>query len=165
MARGDPLKAVGEKRLAGDLTQELTPDESERLDILKEALRRLMAAEAVDAESAKTLAWKFSNAGRKKSMEQLLDIPPFPDDETIETRPIRDFFVNTRTDLLVSKAEIDRVDYRQETKRSIFLAEWKYWFGITAKSTQACRLVICGFIAVCILLTTLFLHTRNHRTR
>lgn len=161
----DPLKAVGEKRLAGDLSQKLTAEQSERLDILKESLRRLMAAEATDATEAKSLAWKLAHAGRRKTMDELLEIPPYPDDESIETRPVRDFFVNTRTDLLVSKSEIDRVDYRQATKRSIFLAEWKYWFGFTTRSTQACRIVICACIVFCLSLTTLFLHLRNHRTR
>ncbi|WP_435893637.1 ATP-binding cassette domain-containing protein [Oceaniferula spumae] len=161
----DPLKEVGEKRLAGDLTQELTPKQSERLNVLKESLRRLMAAESTDAESAKSLGWKLSNAGRNKTMDQLLEIPPYPEDESIETRPVRDFFVNNRTDLLVSKSEIDRVDYRQQFKRSIFLAEWKYWFGFTSKTTQACSWIIGGCIVFCLLLTTLFLHVRNHRTR
>lgn len=161
----DPLKEVGEKRLAGDLSQELTPKQSERLNVLKEALRRLMAAEATNAVEAKSLIWKISNAGRYKTMEKLLEIPPYPEDESIETKPARDFFVNTRADLLVSKSEMDRVDYRQDNKRSIFLAEWKYWFGMTTKTTQACHWVIGGSIAFCLMLTTLFLHLRNHRVK
>ena len=97
-------------------------------------------------------------------MEKLLEIPPYPEDETIETRPVRDFFVNSRTDLLVSKAEIDRVDYRQEKKRSIFLAEWKYWFGMSTKTTQACHWVLAAAIILCLLLTTLLLHRKKNQT-
>lgn len=161
----DPLKAIIEQRYNGDLSQELTPKQDQRLKILKEALRRLMAAEATDATEAKSLIWKISNAGRKKTMEKLQAIPPYPEDETIEVKPTRDFFVNSRTDLLVSKAEIDRVDYRQEKNRSIFLAEWKHWFGMTTKTTQACHWLLGTFITLCLAITAINLQVRKQRVK
>jgi len=161
----DLLKEIEEKRTAGDTSQQLTAQQSERLDILKEALRRLMAAEATDAKEAKSLIWKISNAGRRKSMAQLQEIPPYPEDESIETKSTRDFFVNSRVDLLVSKSEIDRVDYRQQDKRSIFLAEWKYWLGMVTKTPQACHWVLAASIAFCLSLTTTILHFKKHRTK
>ena len=161
----DPLKAIMENRLNGDLSQELTPKQSERLNILKESLRRLMAAEATNAAEAKALVAQISRAGRKKTMEKLLAIPPYPEDESIETRPASDFFVNSRTDLLVSKAEMDRVDYRQEKKRSIFLAEWKYWFGKATKTTQACGWLLGAFVTVCLIITSINLQVRKLRVK
>ena len=161
----DPLKAIMENRLNGDLSQELTPKQSERLNILKESLRRLMAAEATNAAEAKALVAQISRAGRKKTMEKLLAIPPYPEDESIETRPASDFFVNSRTDLLVSKAEMDRVDYRQEKKRSIFLAEWKYWFGKATKTTLACGWLLGAFVTVCLIITSINLQVRKLRVK
>jgi len=161
----DPLKVIIEKQLAGDHTQKLTPRQEERLSILKEALRRIMTAEATNTAEAQSLIKKISRAGRKKSMEKLESILPYPEDESIETKPARDFFVNSRTDLLVSKAEIDRVDYRQKDKRSIFLAEWKYWFGTSTKTTQACHWVIIVSISLCLLITTVILQIRKQRVK
>lgn len=164
-ARIDPLKERTDRRLSGEEDQGLQPEESERLNILTQALTRLMASEATSIQEADDLCWKITKAGRKKDMESLLAIPPYPEDESIETKPSRDFFVNTRTDLLVAKAEIDRVDYRQTHRRSIFLAEWKYWLGLTTKTTQACLWVIGACITLCLTLTTLFLQLRNQRVK
>lgn len=161
----DPLKERNDQRFSGNEEQGLQPSESERLNILTEALTRLMAAEARTVEEADELSWRIAHAGRRKDMDALLAIPPYPDDETIYTKPVRDFFVNIRTDLLVSKAEIDRLDYRQKTKRSIFLAERKYWLGITSKTTHACLWVIAGCISLCQLATMIFLQIRSQRVR
>ena len=120
-ARIDPLKKKVETQLAGDKSKKLNPKENARLDILKEALRRLMAAEAEDYKKARDLAEKITQTGRKKSMDELLAISPYPDDEGIETQPLSEFFVNSRTDLLVGKAELDRIDWRQENKRLILM--------------------------------------------
>ncbi|MBT8037428.1 MAG: ATP-binding cassette domain-containing protein [Verrucomicrobiae bacterium] len=161
----DPLKERNDRRLSGEEDQGLKPHESERLNILTQALTRLMASEATSRIEADALCWKITQAGRSKDLVRLLAIPPYPEDESIITQPSRDFFVNTRTDLLVAKAEIDRVDYRQTHRRSIFLAEWKYWLGLTTQTTHACLWVICGCIALCLTSTTLFLQLRNQRVK
>lgn len=98
-------------------------------------------------------------------MDALLSIPPYPDDETVPAKPAKDFFVNNRTDLLVGKAEIDRMDYRKMTNRSIFLAERKYWLGLDSSTIRACLWILGGFTVLCLLLTTLFLQIRSHRVR
>ncbi len=159
----DPLKDRNDKRMAGDESQGLKPEESERLDILKTALTRLMACEAEDVKTADALCWKITHAGRKKDMETLLAIPPYPEDETIQTKASSHYFMNSRTNLLVGKADIDRIDINQAGKRSIFLAEWKYWFGFTTKTTHACLWVLGGGITFCLSLTTVILQLRNHR--
>lgn len=162
-SRIDPLKEISDKRWKGDLSQELTPEQSERLDILAEALTRLMAAEAENHKKAFDLADDIMWTGRKGTMDELLAIKPYPDDESIETQPLHEFFVNTRTDLLVGKADLDRIDWRQKNKRSIFLAEYKYWLGTETKTTHACLWVLTGCISICLALTTLLLIMRKRR--
>ncbi len=164
-AKIDPLKKIVEKRLAGDESKELSPNESERLDVLKEALRRLMAAEAEDYKKAYDLAEDITRSGRRDTMDELLAIPPYPEDESIETQPLHEFFVNSRTDLLVGKAELDRIDWRQKHKRSIFLAEWKYWLGAETKTTTACLWVLYGCIVLCLSITSGLLLIRKHRVQ
>ncbi|MGB1258646.1 MAG: ATP-binding cassette domain-containing protein [Akkermansiaceae bacterium] len=143
--------------------KKLTDQEEERLTTLKEALRRLMAAEATDADSAASLSQRFSAYGRKRSMDELLTIPPYPEDEDAESKPLQEFFVNTRTDLLVGKADADRTDWRQSEKRSIFLAEWKYWLGITSRTTHACLWVLSLFSILCLMLATAILQIKSRK--
>lgn len=164
-ARIDPLKERNDRRLGGDESQGLTPDESERLKILTTALTRLMAAEAQDYRKARELAHDITWAGRKGTMDELLAIKPYPDDESVKTRPLHEFFVNSRTDLLVGKADLDRIDWRQANKRSIFLAEWKYWLGVTARTTRACLWVLAACVALCLAVTTALLVVRKRRVR
>ena len=159
----DPLKDRNDKRMAGEIEEGLTPKESARLETLKVALTRLMAAEAVDAKAAESLCWEITHAGRKGDLDAVYAIPPYPEDETIKTKPTSDFFVNSRADLLVGKADLDRVDIHQSQHRSIFLAEWKYWLGITSKTTHACFCVLGACIVGCLLLTTAVLQRRNHK--
>jgi len=159
----DPLKKRNDLRMAGETDQALTPKESERLEILKTALTRLMASEAENTDVAESLCWQIVHAGRKGSMDDLLAIAPYPEDPSIKTKPCSHYFVNTRTDHLVGKADLDRVDIHQDKRRSIFLAEWKYWFGYTATTIHACLWVISTIITVSLLLTTFSLQRRNHK--
>lgn len=161
----DRLKERSHTQLAGNADAPLTADQSQRLKILTEALTRLMASEAASSLEASKLASSMVEAGRRKSMDALLSIPPYPDDETVPAKPAKDFFVNNRTDLLVGKAEIDRMDYRKMTNRSIFLAERKYWLGLDSSTIRACLWILGGFTVLCLLLTTLFLQIRSHRVR
>ena len=85
--------------------------------------------------------------------------------ESIKTIPTADYFVNTRTDLLVGKADLDRIDIHQAKRRSIFLAEWKYWFGSTTKTTHACLWVLFGSISLSLTLTALRLKQRNAKNK
>jgi len=159
----DPLKKRNDQRMAGDITQGLKPHESERLDILKTALTRLMASEAENAVAAESLCWQIVHAGRKSTMDDLLAIAPYPEDPRIKTKPCSHYFVNTRTELLVGKADLDRVDIHQSKRRSIFLAEWKYWLNFTSKTIHACLWVISAIIVAGLLLTTFSLQRRNHK--
>lgn len=143
--------------------EQLSKPEGERLDVLKESLRRLMAAEAVDWRGAAELKDRITKTAFSGNMDEALAIAPYPDDETIETMPIQDFFLNKRIGLLNSKSEIDRLDYRKGSQRSVFLAELKYWFGTSFSTTRACASVLGGFTLICLLLTTLVLQRRKQK--
>ena len=161
----DVFKERIERWLEGDKSAKLNAEENERYKVLRESLTRLMATEAVDAKSADALCKSIVQAGRKKDMETLTSISPYPNDETIETQPTRDFFVNTRAELLVAKADNERIDINQSKKRSIFLAEWKYWLGLTTKTTHACMWLLAACISFCLTITTLILVARKNRVR
>ena len=90
----DPLKERNDRRLSGEEDQGLKPKESKRLKILTEALTRLMASEAETVKGAGNVSRAITHAGRSKDMDTLLAIPPYPEDESIATKPVRDFFVN-----------------------------------------------------------------------
>ncbi len=161
----NPLKKRINNHLAGLEVKEITQRESDRLNILTEALTRLMASEGITADDSLDLSWSITHAGRRKNLETLLAIPPYPEDSASETKPVRDFFVNNRTDLLVSKAEIDRIDYRKSKNRSVFLAERKYWLGIESKTTHACIVILALYIVLCTVFTCFFLQLRSQKVR
>ena len=144
-------------------SENLNAKQGERLEVLNESLTRLMAAEAVDWWSAMRLKNRIVNTAFSGDLDDVLAIAPYPEDETIETKPIQDFFLNKRIGLLNSKSEIDRLDYRKENRRSVFLSEWKYWFGVRVSSIHACIVVIGVFTFVCLFVTTLILQSRKQR--
>lgn len=141
----------------------LNAQQKDRLDVLKESLRRLMAAEATDWKTADQLKNKISKTAFSGTMDDVLAIAPYPDDETIETKPIQDFFLNKRVGLLNSKSEIDRLDYRKKNQRSVFLAELKYWFGFASSTVKSCAFVLSGFTILCLLFTTIILQRRKQK--
>ncbi|MGJ8676047.1 MAG: ATP-binding cassette domain-containing protein [Akkermansiaceae bacterium] len=147
--------------VSGDGVQVLKPSEKSRLDALKEALRRLMAAEAETPQEADRLARRIAHAGQSGNVENVLAIAPYPQDESIETEPVRDYFVNKRIDQLYSRSEIDRLDYRKEGERSVFLAEWKYWLGVKISTINACAMVMLICIFLCLAITTAILQVRK----
>ena len=144
----------------------ISSKELERLSILKEALRRLMAAEVADGNdwhTAVSLVDQIIETGLGGSMEDVLAIRPYPKSEAVETTAASAYFVNERIDLLITKSEIDRVDYRRTEKRTIFLAEWKYWLGLTLKTTHACVAALMAFTVCCLLITMMILRARNNK--
>ncbi|MGB2402164.1 MAG: hypothetical protein ACPIA7_02005, partial [Akkermansiaceae bacterium] len=159
------LKQRINKHYTDTRSKDISPKEFDRLKILTEALTRLMASEATTAADSLYLAGQITHAGRHKNIEDLLAISPYPDDLTSEAKPVRDFFVNNRSDLLVSKSEIDRVDYRKSNERNVFLAERKYWLGIESKTTHACLWILTLYIVLCISLTCFFLQLRSQKVR
>ena len=95
-------------------------EEYRRFNLLKEGLRRLLAAGARDeteaAERIKRIA-RIATRGKELEMESLKIWPDHP-----ATRPASEFYVNQRIDLLIREAETFRQDYRNTEYRNIFLA-------------------------------------------
>lgn len=106
----------------------LKPSVEERFEIMKGALRTLIASGATSVEDADALTRKISDIARGGTALELESLEIWPDSP--DTRPLSEFFVNQRIDLLVREAETFRTDYRNKElgRRSpIFLAEKKPW--------------------------------------
>ncbi|RYD24857.1 MAG: hypothetical protein EOP87_25440 [Verrucomicrobiaceae bacterium] len=93
----------------------------ERLELLKEGLRRLMAAGATTPNEAGELVTRIMEATREGKKGEVETMKIWPDDED-QARPAAEFFVNERIDLMVREAETFRNDYRNKEARNIFLA-------------------------------------------
>ena len=93
----------------------------ERLELLKEGLRRLMAAGATSPKEAGELVTRIMEAAREGRKAEVETMKIWPDDES-KARPASEFFVNERIDLMVREAETFRNDYRNEEARNVFLA-------------------------------------------
>jgi ABC-type multidrug transport system ATPase subunit len=96
-------------------------DKQERLDLLKEGLRRLMAAGATSPTDSADLVERIMEAARYGSKVEVETMKIWPTDDP-EARPASEFFVNERIDLMVREAETFRNDYRNEEARNVFLA-------------------------------------------
>lgn len=140
----------------------LTDDEAERIKILATGLTRLFAAEALSQKEAAALTKKIADTSLYGSMEELKKVQIYPDTE--EATPCQEFFQNSRTDLLVLRGEIQRTatDNQQDPnvigghpKRSIFLDEWKFWFGYKVSSSHICKLVLFSVSITCLIFSTL----------
>ena len=94
--------------------------QTEHFELLKEGLRRLLAAGAVTPEEAGALVSRIARIARFGSKLEVETMKVWPDKAT--ARPASEFFVNERIDLLVREAETFRNDYRDKHYRNIFLA-------------------------------------------
>jgi ABC-type multidrug transport system ATPase subunit len=109
--RVDAIKEVKEK---------LEPSVAERLDLMLEALVKLGAADATNTADARELAERITDLARGGTRLQIESLRVQISDP--KARPISEFFVNNRIDLLVREAETFRVDYRNtDGARNIFL--------------------------------------------
>jgi len=108
---------------------ELTEADKERIEILKEGLTRLVAAEALSLDDADKLCAKLVDTSINKSMDELISIPVYVEEQD-EAPSCRSYFINSRVELLFREAESQRTDYRNREKPNIFLAEKKYWWKI-----------------------------------
>jgi ABC transport system ATP-binding/permease protein len=93
---------------------------AERFDLMKEGLRRLLAAGAATPEEATTLLERITRLARSGTRMEVETVKVWPEDEK-DVRPASEFFVNERIDLLVREAETFRNDYRNEKPRNVFL--------------------------------------------
>ncbi len=147
-----------------EVSHTLEPAVAERLQIMLEALVKLGAAEAVTAADASELAERITNLARGGTR---LEIEAIKVQTTRQgARPVSEFFVNNRIDLLVREAETFRLDYRnQDRPRRIFLALKKpfagEWLDTLDYEAGVLIIVILG-TGLC---TAAVLGVQNRRTR
>jgi hypothetical protein len=103
-----------------EMPNPLEPAVAERLQLMLEALVKLGAAEATTPGEAADLAERITSLARGGTRLEIESVKVQTKDAA--ARPISEFFVNNRIDLLIREAETFRVDYRNEEQpRNIFL--------------------------------------------
>ena len=164
---------------------EMDAAQSERFELLKEGLRRLLAAGAVSPEEAGDLVERIARIARNGTKLEVETMKVWPDKPKVS--PASEFFVNERIDLLVREAETFRNDYRNKGYRNIFLALEKPLPFAGAKPVEPsgeagkaarldhskweietkkyCGLILVGLVFACWILASLILAHQNRRTR
>ena len=157
----------------------LDAERAERFDLLKEGLRRLLAAGASTPSEARSLIGRIRRISTSGTRAEVETMKVWPDNDP-KARPASEFFVNERIDLLVREAETFRNDYRNREKRNVFLALKKPLPFITAKPREQHETYVerddeietqkhCGFILVVIILacgviSTIIISRQNRKT-
>jgi hypothetical protein len=102
------------------LKEEPTPAQIEKLEMVKEGLRRLLASGARDSREAKALVSRIRRITHTGTPIEVSTMKVWPKGDDV--RPTYDWFVNNRIELLVREAETFRNDYRNKEPRHVFLA-------------------------------------------
>lgn len=162
--RIDTLKLKTIPHDGSDESNYLSDDEARRLKVLTSGLTRLYAAEALDQKGAAILSHQIANSALSGSIEELETIEIYIGDPK-KSKPVSSFFQNARTELLVRRAEIQRVDMHADKDRSLFFAEWKFWLGMKLSSTFWCKTLL-GLVSIaCLILTTTIVTRWNRKIR
>jgi ABC-type multidrug transport system ATPase subunit len=104
-----------------ELQTPMTPLETERFEMSKEGLRRLLAAGATNKKEAADLVARIRRISSTGSRIEVETMKVWPD-HAPDARPASEFFVNERIDLLIREAETFRNDYRNKERRIVFHA-------------------------------------------
>ncbi|GAA5483582.1 ATP-binding cassette domain-containing protein [Haloferula sargassicola] len=148
-----------------DMPPPLAPNMAERFDVMKSALQALVGADATHPADAKRRASALMNIARGGTRLELEAFPIRPDSP--EARPLSDFFVNKRIELMIEEAKAFRTDYRNEEigrTADIFLSDKKPWFGREMSTIQSSALILFFTINASCGLATLALMIQNRRT-
>ena len=170
--------------LIRDQREPMNAAHAERFELLKEGLRRLLAAGAETPQEAADLVARIARIARYGSKLEVETMKVWPDAPAVY--PASEFFVNERIDLLVREAETFRNDYRDKQYRNIFLALQKPlpFAGLkkpepneapgkparaaAAKGEfatgQSCGLILTGLVFGCWMLASFILSYQNRRT-
>lgn len=157
-----------------------TPLGLERFELLKEGVRRLLAAGATDADEAQNLLQRIVRIAKAGGKLEVETMKVWPDDP--KARAASEFFVNDRIDLMVREAETFRQDYRNTEYRNIFLALKKPLpfagpkkedrgrepiidSGREVDTLRYCTTVLLAVVFGCWVATSLALSYQNRRTR
>lgn len=128
---------------ARDRSKDLSKEEIERFEMVKEGLRRLLASGATSEEEARLLVGRIRRMVDNGSPIEVATMKVWPEGKA--ARPTYTFFVNERIDLLIREAETFRNDYRNDKPRHVFLALQK---PIPLSSTQIDSMHFCGFVLI-----------------
>ncbi len=149
-----------------EIEEPLDEATSERFEVMKMALQALVGADATSTRDAAETAADIARIARGGTMLELESLEIRPDSP--DARPISDYFVNKRIELMVEEAKTWRSDYRNEKlgrRPNIFLAlEKPLGTGdIPTLHLTAAVLVLTSFVTC--LLTAVALMLQNRRTR
>jgi len=142
----------------------LDPAIAERMEILKDALTVMVAADATHPGMAREKAIELTDLGRGGTRLQLDAFPARSQDPA--ARSLADFFVNRRIELMLEEAKAFRADYRNASlgrQPDIFLADEKPWFGGALSTIQFSALILFVTINASCGLATLALILQNRR--
>jgi ABC-type multidrug transport system ATPase subunit len=149
-----------------ELPSALREPVAERFEVLKRALQLLSGADATGPREAMDLAARLTQIARGGTMIELEGLEIRPDSE--DARPLSDFFVNKRVELMIEEAESYRTDYRNEKldrRSDIFLAELKPLGDRNVSTILVAALVLIVTAALTCGATTLALIIQNRSTR
>jgi ABC-type multidrug transport system ATPase subunit len=145
----------------------LSPTAAERFDLMKEGLRRLLAAGAKTPAEARELISRITDTARFGTRPEVETIKIWPDDDH-GVRPTSEFYVNGRTDLLIREAEAFRNDYRNamlsKEKRNVFLALKKYVGDSEVDTLDFAIAVQLLLVIACGISAGIILSAQNRRT-
>ena len=159
--------------------QPLTAEAEDRFELVKEGLRRLLAAGSSDKKAAAELVARIRRIARAGTRIEVETMKVWPDDDP-KARPASEFFVNERIDLLVREAETFRNDYRKKERRVVFyaLTQPLPWAAVTVAHTQKfveptdeidtrkyCSFILGAIVLGCGLTSTLIIARQNRQTR
>ncbi|MCX6868539.1 MAG: ATP-binding cassette domain-containing protein [Verrucomicrobia bacterium] len=157
----------------------MTEKAADRFELVKEGLRRLLAAGASNKEEAADLVTRIrriANTGTRIEVETMKVWPEWDR----KARPASEFFVNERIDLLVREAETFRNDYRNKERRIVFhaLTQPLPWAADTPSPTEPymeptanidtreyCGFILLGIVLGCGAVSTLIISRQNRMTR
>jgi hypothetical protein len=155
-----------QRRIEGikEMPSPLEPGVEERLQLMLQALVKLGGAQAATATDAEDLAERITLLARGGTRLEIDSLKVRSKDP--RARPLTEFFVNDRIDLLVREAETFRLDYRNEDKpRHIFLALKKPVGGVWHDTVDYDSTVLLTVIFGTGLATAAVLGIQNRRTR
>ncbi|MEK7952836.1 ATP-binding cassette domain-containing protein [Luteolibacter soli] len=155
-----------QRRIDGikEMPSPLEPGVEERLQLMLQGLVKLGGAQAATASDAEDMAEQITLLARGGNRLQIDALKVRSKDP--RARPLTEFFVNDRIDLLVREAETFRLDYRNEDKpRHIFLALKKPVGGVWHDTVDYDSTILLMVIFGTGLATSAVLGIQNRRTR
>ncbi|MDB6137943.1 MAG: abc-2 type transporter, partial [Verrucomicrobiaceae bacterium] len=140
----------------GDLTEK----QRQTLDLTKQALAVVSGLQAADPEDVpKHLRSVRDKAASGALTQQLLD---YVEREKKGTSA-EELFVNRKVLDLVTKAEMEREDYRRRSSPNVFFGSSKHYFGTEFRTIWINGMVMVGFLAL--IITALEISLRRQLTK